>query len=448
MGAAAVPADARCMPARRQIAALGGALLTFAACSAATPATSTTTAPTTHETATPTPSAGYGAWCWFADPRAVQHAGRTYAGWLDARGAVLVADYDENGRRTRTTTVRRGLGADDHNNPVLLVEPDGRLTVFYSRHDGRGGLMYRRTRRPRDIGAWGPERRLPGAGPRRGWAYPNPQRLAAERRTFLFWRGLGWNPTFATRRDGGGWSQPRLLLRVPGQSSVERPYIKFDGDGRDRIDFAFTPSHPSKYPTSIYYARYRHGAFSRADGTRIARMQDLPLLPREADTVYDASKTGVPAWVHDVGVDRRGRPVVVYALIQGPRRHRYVYATWNGRRWARHPIVAAGGTIVRTGTQPFYSGGISLDHADPRVVYLSRPVGRHHEVERWSTGDRGATWTHRAVTSGSAVDNLRPVAPRAHTRRGVQLLWMRGNYPHYLHYRTRIAVAVAVAVKR
>jgi hypothetical protein len=296
-------------------------------------------------------------------------------GWLDASGNVVVAAYDGAGRRARTAMVHRDLGADDHNNPVLLVEPDGRLTVFYSRHDGRSGLMYRRTERPGDIGAWGAERRMPGAGPRRGWAYPNPQHLAAERRTFLFWRGLQWDPTFATRRDGGRWSRPRMLLRVPGQSAVERPYIKFDGDGRGRIDFAFTPSHPSKYPTSIYYARYRHGMFSRADGTRIAGMQDLPLLPRQVDTIYDASKTRVRAWVYDVAADRRGRPVIVYALIRGPHDHRYVYAAWNGRRWVTHTIVAAGGTIVRTGTQPFYSGGISLDHSDPRVAYLSRPVG-------------------------------------------------------------------------
>jgi hypothetical protein len=172
-------------------------------------------------------------------------------------------------------------------------------------------------------------------------------------------------------------------------------------------------------------------------------MRDLPLLPRQADTVYDASRTHVPAWIHDVGVDRRGRPIVVYALIRGPHDHRYVYATWNGRRWVRRPIVAADGTIVRTGTQPFYSGGISLDHSGPRVVYLSRPVGRHHEIERWTTRDQGATWTHRAITSRSTADNLRPVVPRGHTRRGVQLLWMHGVYRHYLHYRTRIAVAAA-----
>jgi hypothetical protein len=437
------------MLATRQIAALGGVLISLASCAATTvPGVPTDTADPTSgagRPVAPSVSKGFGAWCWFADPRAVQMAGRTYVGWLDERGNVLVAGYDAAGLLRRTVIVRRSLGVDDHNNPVLLVEPDERLTVFYSRHDGRGGLMYRRTQRPRDISVWGPQRRVPGAGPRRGWAYPNPQRLAAEHRTFLFWRGLSWDPTFATRRDDGGWSRPRMLLRVPGQTSVERPYIKFDGNGRDRIDFAFTPSHPSKYPTSIHYGRYLHGHFERADGTRIARMRDLPFVPRQADTVYDATRTGVPAWVYDVGVDRRGRPVVVYALIRGPHDHRYIYATWTGRRWVRRPIVAAGGSIVRTGTQPFYSGGVSLDHSDPRIVYLSRPVGAHHEIERWTTSDRGRTWAHRAITSGSSVDNLRPIVPRGHGHSGVQLLWMRGDYPHYLHYRTRIASAAGGA---
>jgi hypothetical protein len=199
------------MPARRHIAAVGGVLLTMASCAGTTgnepTGTSATAAPTTIRERIARPvSDGYGAWCWFADPRAVHHAGRTYVGWLDAGGNVLVGSYDEAGHRSQVAIVHQRLGSDDHDNPVLLVEPDGRLTVFYSRHDGRGGLMYRRTKRPRDIGAWGPERRVPGAGPRRGWAYPNPQRVAAERRTFLFWRGLQWDPTFATRRDGGRWS--------------------------------------------------------------------------------------------------------------------------------------------------------------------------------------------------------------------------------------------------
>lgn len=436
------------MPSRPHLAALAGVLIALSSSTSAIGADHEHVPHTAHagsahqQPLAQTVSKGYAAWCWFADPRAVHYAGRTYVGWLDDHGNVLVAAYHAAGRHVETSVVRRDLGVDDHNNPVLLVEPDGRLTVFYSRHDGRGGLMYRRTSQPRDIRAWGPERRLAGSRrPHRGWAYPNPQRLSAERRTLLFWRGLGWNPTFATRPDGGRWSRPRTLLRVPGQTYTERPYIKFDGNGRDRIDFAFTPSHPSKYPTSIYYARYRHGSFFRADGSRIARMSELPLLPRAVDTVYDATKTGVPAWVHDVGVDASGRPVIVYALIRSPGDHRYIYAAWNGRRWVKHQIVPAGATIVSTGSQPFYSAGISLDHSDPRVAYLSRPVGGVHEIERWVTADQGQTWTHRAITAGSTEDNLRPVVPRGHEPGGLEVLWMRGSYPHYVRYRTRIAAA-------
>src|SRR4051812_2804495 len=83
--------------------------------------------------------AGSGAWCWFADPRAVYHAGRykrTYVGWIDRTGNILVASHDQVTKRRTTAVLMRDFQVDDHNNPALLVRPDGRLMVFWSAHAG------------------------------------------------------------------------------------------------------------------------------------------------------------------------------------------------------------------------------------------------------------------------------------------------------------------------
>src|SRR4051794_36926881 len=176
---------------------------------------------------------GSGAWCWFADPRAVVAGGKTFAGWIDSSGDVRVATLGG-----ATATLHTGLGVDDHNNPALLVRADGRLQAFYSAHGG-AEMFFRLSA---DGERWDAERRVATNTPgTRGFTYPNPVQLAGEQgRIHLFWRGGDWNPAFSTSPDGLTWAPARTLIRVPGQ----RPYVKVASDGRDTIHVAFTDGHP------------------------------------------------------------------------------------------------------------------------------------------------------------------------------------------------------------
>src|SRR4051812_14412330 len=232
---------------------------------------------------------GSGAWCWFADPRAVAAGGLTHLGWIDGASDVRVATVD--GQIVTTALLRAGLGIDDHNNPALLLRADGRLQVFYSAHSGPE--MYFRL--SDDGVSWDAEQRLgtntPGP---RGYTYPNPVQLSAEGgRMHLFWRGGDWNPAFSTPGDGLAWDPARTLIRVPGQ----RPYVKVFSDGADPIPVAFPDGHPGETATSLYYARYTAGGWQRADGQAIP---GPPFGPADADRIYDAARRGHHAWVHDV----------------------------------------------------------------------------------------------------------------------------------------------------
>ena len=75
-----------------------------------------------------------GAWCWFSDPRAVYANGKTFAGWGNSFGDIQVGEYDHTKGIINTATLHRFLHKDDHANPSLLLLPDGRLTVFYTKH--------------------------------------------------------------------------------------------------------------------------------------------------------------------------------------------------------------------------------------------------------------------------------------------------------------------------
>jgi BNR repeat-containing family member len=381
---------------------------------------------------------GHGSWCWFGDPRAVRVVGRydqTYVGWIDWRGEIVLGAYDPGFGVMRTHVIGR-MFHDDHSSPAIFVEPDKRLTVFWSGHDGPT-MYYRSTLRPEDISAWGRTRRVRSGlrGPD-GFTYPNPVLLPAEgNKLYLFWRGANWSADYATRTLGGRWTRARELIRNPGQ----RPYLKVDSNGSDTIALAFTDGHPRNVLTSVYYAAYRGGSLWHASGRRIARVARGPISPRRADVVYDGASAGVSSWVWDVALDSGGRPVILYATFPSHRRHLYWYARWSGWRWVSHFLTTAGGTISPGTIEYEYSGGMTLDHADPSTVFLSRYVNGSFELERWATRDGGHTWSHATVARTHGTDDLRPFVPRGSAGGPMSLLWLRGHYGSYTNYRTSIA---------
>ena len=398
---------------------------------------------TTVKAVPPQHSLGTGAWCWFADPRGVHYEGahrRTYIGWVADDGDIKVSAFDHDSGIPTTVVLHSKLQIDDHTNPALLVLPDGRIEVFYDGHNG-DRMYHRVTRNPEDITSWEPEAEIStNTSGRFGFTYPNPIRLSAEAKTYLFWRGGNWNPTFSTRQDGQTtWSRARNLIMVPGQ----RPYVKYDSKGGDTLGFAFTNAHPAEArDVNIYYAYYKNGGIYRANGSRITSL-GTAIAPSQADKVFD---NGDKVWVHDIAFDSQGHPVIVFADFVSATDHRYRYARWTGTRWVSYQITPAGGSISTEGKgQPYYSGGITLDHEDPGTVYLSRDVGGVFEVETWTTPDGGTTWSRTAVTASSSANNYRPISPRGLIpfSTAMSTVWMRGVYHSYIAYETSIMATSA-----
>jgi hypothetical protein len=382
-----------------------------------------------------------GAWSWFGDPRSVYYVNRhrrTYTGWVARDGSIQVASYDHDSGHQVITTLKARLQVDDHDNPSILVRPDGRLMVFWSTHAGPK-MWYRRSLRPEDVTAWEPERPLPTNTPGdEGYTYPNPVQLSGEdNRIYLFWRGGNFNPSLSTSTDGNSWSPARTVISNPGQ----RPYVKYASNGRDTIAMAWTETHPRNMPTSIYFAAYRNGALHRADGSVISTMADLPIKPTQGEKVY-SWKTDGRAWVHDVALDPAGHPVIVYATFPSDTDHRYRYARWDGKRWIDRELVRAGRSMSVDPGEPNYSGGITLDHDDPSTVYLSRSVHGKFRVEVWTTRDGGATWSSRALTGPSAGNNYRPISPRGQRGDSMSVIWMHGTYPSFTDFHTGLRTQV------
>jgi BNR repeat-containing family member len=382
---------------------------------------------------------GAGAWSYFGDPRAISHDGHTFTGWISTIGHVWVARLTKGGQLSKKL-IFRGLGRDDHNNPSLVFLPDGRIAAFFSPHSGRylppkgipSVMRYRISEHPYSITSWGPVHTVPtNAAGELGYTYPNPMQQSGK--LWLFWRGGDWNPTFSYTENKIDWAPARELVR---SAEGQRPYAKYVGDGKTNIHGIFSNGHVHDFTNSLYYFRYENNKLFNAAGGRIANLSSVPIRLQSLDPVYKYSSSGGRAWPHDIALTSEGRPRIVYTRRAGggSGKDTFWYAYHNGEKWISRKIVEAG-----AGRNSFTSGGATLDHEDPRYVYLSRTVGKWNQVEQWFTPDNGGTWQTKRLTDDPNHYAIRPVTPRG-LRDANRILFSQGDETTkgYTNFRTRI----------
>lgn len=383
-----------------------------------------------------------GAWCWFQDERAVIYDRQLVFTSITRTGDLQVTSWNFNSGSIAINTLRSRFDHDDHNVAGLLARNDGKLMAFYTRHGVEPKMFYRVSNQPADGIVWGAEVSLDTVA---NSTYANPFQLQAENdRIYNFWRGLDWNPTWSASDDQGKtWSKPANHIYY---KKGERPYVKYTSNGDNTIHFAFTEAHPQRpFPTSLYHAYYRQGYLYTSDGKSVRKLADGPIHPGEVTQVYNGTNaiTG-KAWVWDIALDPKGRPVIVFTSHPSPQDIRYRYARWNGQAWEHHQIAFGGIRLYRG--EEFYAGGICLDPDDLNVVYLSSNVdilngqpnrSGHYEIFQGRTADNGQTWSWLPITSSSTQDNLRPIVPSHHPGKTF-VLWFRGKYNSYTDYKTEV----------
>jgi hypothetical protein len=264
-----------------------------------------------------------GSWCWFSDPRAVYFEGihkRTYTGWVDNYGDIHVAYYDHETGQIQSRVISDNLEIDDHANPSILIDENGRILVFFNMHmKGEQPLFLVKSSNPEDIENWGQVKKLYlndkslAGSVNMNHTYTNPVMLSAENnRIFLFWRGVDGKPGFSFSDDKGeNWSVGMIFFMPEPVYKGRRPYMKIYSDGVDKIHICLTDGHPrDEKENSIYYMYYKAGSFFKADGTKIRYISNLPVTPVEADLVYNAPTGKAKAWNWGVAIDEKGFPVI------------------------------------------------------------------------------------------------------------------------------------------
>lgn len=406
-----------------------------------------------------------GAWCWFSDPRAIYTGpdkSHIVTGWVDSKGSIFSASLDFRSGKIVKKELYHELEIDDHDNPAFLELEDGRILSQYTWHGGTAkgmGVIQNIADGANDIESFGApfifkpyDEKLVEKYIKQTYTYANPFRLKAEQnRLYSFGRWIGYKPNMITSTDNGKtWSAPKIVVTSKQLDVNNRPYAKYYSDGNSKIHMIFTDGHPNNEPlNSVYYCYYENDTFWRADGSQICTVDQLPFYPEDASLVYLATAATGKAWIFDIAIDKKGRPVVAYTRYPTNREHRYYYTVYDKGKWQDHFLVNSGPWFPedeegKKQREENYSGGMTLDPADPSTVYFSHRINGVFELSKATTRNLGKTWKISAITRNSVLNNVRPVVPRYKGKSDpTVLLWMQfRRYMHYTDYDSEIVYKV------
>ena len=402
-----------------------------------------------------------GAWCWFADPRALHYENEahtinaSYLGYIDVHGNVMATQYDWLTRRKTDVLIRSYFQPDDHNNPTFLILPDERVMVFYTRHTDEPKIWYRISRHPGDITDLGEEKYLATAN---NTTYPSPFILSDDpQHIYLCWRGINWHPTLArlTMPDGDDNCQFDFGPKQIVQSTGARPYAKYQSNGKDKIYLAYTTGHPdNEMPDWLYFnvidINQGNGPILRdINGKELKKIANGVFNVNKTDsyasqypkTIVDNS-TNIRNWVWQIVLDNEEHPVIAYPHIDNAKTsHVYWYARWTGTEWRRTWVQYAGHAFHQNWdkTERCYSGGMTLDPDNVNDMYLSIPTkdGQYnkdgvYEIWKYVIDDEGNVSSSEQITMNSEKNNIRPFILPGSKNAPLRLGWMQGDYYYWM----------------
>jgi hypothetical protein len=210
-----------------------------------------------------------GAWTWFNGPEAVKYNGKTYVGWLNARGYPLIGEYTHSTREYKTTLLPNRMESDDHDNPAIAICSDGKILVMATKHNADDKIYLWKSTSAEDTQAWDGMVTLTIAGGGT-MSYANLERLSSEGvgvgRIYCFFRRNNAQLAFIYTDDNGtNWSSHQDFW----DGNLGHNYFSYYSNGSDRIDCLLTEGHPNQGNKSVYHVYYTGGAWYNSDGTTI-----------------------------------------------------------------------------------------------------------------------------------------------------------------------------------
>jgi hypothetical protein len=417
-----------------------------------------------------------GAWTWYSDERTIVDPTRgkmvvgvdangSGLGGSSRSGAIEAGIFDiASGTSQRTTLMPSGtLGPDDHNGPAFMLRPDGKYLGQWTGHN-QNYLSYFSTF---DGTNWSPyttfDWQALGATSSEMASYSNPHYLPAEGRAYTFVRSLDIKSMniLVSTNYGDTWTYYGRLNRSYPGSGYNPGYYRFSDNGKDRIDFICTESHPRDTLTSIYHGYVSNGMSFKSDGTVVDSNLNDTNAPLSSDfqlvfsngTVMPPGMTNYRCWDDDVQRYADGTIECIisarinqfdhpggYPDTENPN-HAFFFCRYDGTKWTPTYLCQAGYKLYSA--EADYVGLGCMSPSDPNTIYISTQWDPRavvpgvtdtnsqysiaHEIWKGVTTNQGASFTWTPITQNSVRDNVRPIVPVWDTN-DTALVWFRGAY--------------------
>ena len=305
----------------------------------------------------------------------------------------MISCYDHKTGMVQKPTVvyDKGKVNDPHDNPAILIDPDGYIWVYVAgRGNHRPGYRYRSVR-PFDISAFEDK----GGSI---MAYPQPYYVNGKGHFLFETRYDGVRQLFyQTSPDGVHWSDYRQIASIidPQLGETKSGHYQITGRCGDKLVTAFNRhlNGSCDTRTNIYFIQTTDFGehWTLVDGTPVS----LPVTDRNAPCkILDVEHNGQNCYIKDVNFDTEGNPIILYVTSfghqpgpkQGPRE--WYTAHWTGKKWDFR--------FITTSTNNYDSGSIWVDGKTWTVIAPTAPGpqkwGQGGEVESWVSRNNGKTW--------------------------------------------------------
>jgi len=281
---------------------------------------------------------------------------------------------------------------DPHDNPSLLITPDGTLWVYVAgRANQRPGFIYKSVK-PYDISEF--EQVWTGT-----MAYPQPYYVEGEGIFLFFCRYDGVRQLFfRTSPDGSDWSSDysRIAsIRDTVAGEMKSGHYQITAQRGNKLVTAFNRhiNGDCDTRTNVYFLQTVDFGrnWTLVDGTPI----NLPIVGKDTPClVRDYESEGRNCYIKDVNFDENGNPIILYLTSYGPKpgplfgpREWYVLH-WDGKKWNERHI---------TSSKHNYDCGFI--RVDGKVWTVIAPTddgpqkwGQGGEVVAWESRDNGRHW--------------------------------------------------------
>ena len=389
------------------------------------------------------PSHPYGSYLWYSEPVGLhlkdKKFDKTLISMIDNDGNIKILEHNNKTLRNKIYKIRKNYEKNEHAHPVLLLLPDKRIMVIYSKHNMKKGFNYKISSSPLKISGFTEEKRgLISNDPKTTITYPMPFLIG--NKIYIFCRGINWHPTVAkyTIPDKNGdiklINKPLQII----QSSAKRPYVKYLLKG-NKVYMAYTTGHADYvYPNWLYFSILDTNDLKLYDikGNYLADINESPFKisnemaysPLIIDNTKDSRNT---LW--DLALDNDGNPVIAYVRISNDKeKHTYYVAKWNGQKWLRRKIANGGSYFHSTkDVEKTFSGGLSIDKDNTNIIWASVPrkglFGTKYEIARITLDNKLKPAYIKFYTQNSRYNNVRPYNIKDDNK----IIFLNGKYYYY-----------------